>query len=158
MRRAATPKRKDSARVLAPFSMALRVGEWMSTQDERTSERARGKGNVLGLGQGSDVVTCGFTEDVGPEGDFGRVHFLSEGDTNGAKGFVSFFFSCVRARVVVSFVLPVDGDGLDVLFRLVSELGRDGFRDGLTCVVVSRTMARRCWGGMDLHGWRGWRV
>lgn len=147
MRRAATAKRKDSARVLAPFSMALRVGEWMSAQDERTRE------DVLGLGQGSDVMTCGLTEDVGPEGDFGRVHFLSEGDANGAKGFVSFFFfdSSVCARDGgVNSCCPVDGDGLDVLFRLVSELGRDGFRDGLR-VVVSRTMAR-CWGGMDLHG------
>ena len=34
-------------------------------------------------------MTRGFTEDVGPEGYFGGVHPLSEGDTNVAKGFVS---------------------------------------------------------------------
>lgn len=36
-------------------------------------------------------MTCGFTEDVGPEGDFGGVHFLSEGDADGTEGFVSFW-------------------------------------------------------------------
>lgn len=46
-------------------------------------------GDVLCLRQGTDVVTCGFTEDVGPKRDFGGVHLLSEGNANVAKGFVS---------------------------------------------------------------------
>lgn len=44
--------------------------------------------DLLGLGQGSDVMTGGFTEDIGPQGNFGGVHFLSEGDAEGAKGVV----------------------------------------------------------------------
>lgn len=45
--------------------------------------------NVLGLGQGTNVLTGGFTENVRSEGYLGRVHLLSEGDADGAKGVVS---------------------------------------------------------------------
>ena len=100
MRRAATPKRKDSARVLAPFSMALYGGSVSGRGKEaKPSDKIKSekevKDDVLGLGQGSDVLTSRFAEDVGPEGDLGGVHFLCEGDADVAKGFVSFF---LRAR------------------------------------------------------------
>lgn len=105
MRSAATAKRKDSARALAPFSMALwEGGASVSVRWRRRQTSRREKGtkpaqktettDALGLGQGSDVLTRGLTEDVGPEGDFGRVHFLSEGDADVAKGFVSFVRAC----------------------------------------------------------------
>lgn len=77
--------------------------------DERG--RARGGRDVLGLGQGSDIMTCRFTEDVGPEGDFGGVHFLSEGYADGAEGFVPFgVCMCVRLGL---------GLGLDVYGTMV---------------------------------------
>lgn len=65
-------------------------------KSNRKRGRERKEKLVLGLGQGSDVLTCGFAEDVGPEGDFGGMHPLCQGDTDVAKGFMSW---CVRACV-----------------------------------------------------------
>jgi len=65
-------------------------------EEERFCE---GVGTVLdgfGLGQRSDVLTCGFAEDVGSEGDFGGMHPLREGDADVTKGFMSW---CVGAWV-----------------------------------------------------------
>ena len=44
--------------------------------------------------------TRGFTEDVGSEGYFGSMHFLSEGDADVTKGFVSFVCTCELHGVV----------------------------------------------------------